>query len=205
MTIRVLLADDHVLFAQTLSGLLAEKYDIVEIVSDGKALQTAARKHQPDVIVTDITMPFMSGLESVRSLRKSSCTSKIIFLTMHVDAELARECFNSGGSAFVNKESAFEELIAAIEAVVANHQYLSPKVPGRARSREQGGSARRDLNRYGRVSSGGLSIDVRNGSKLDEFDRDHTFRRRNRRRKRIVGCLSESSACCQERQYHHSN
>jgi DNA-binding NarL/FixJ family response regulator len=128
MTTRVLLADDHLLFAQTMTALLAERYEVVDVVGDGRALQASARKHQPDVIVTDITMPFMSGLESVRALRKAACPSKVVFLTMHVDSELARECLNCGGSAFVNKESGFEELVEAIEAVMTNHQYLSPKI-----------------------------------------------------------------------------
>jgi DNA-binding NarL/FixJ family response regulator len=128
MTTRVLLADDHLLFAQTMTALLADRYDVVDVVGDGRALQASARKHQPDVIITDITMPFMSGLESVRALRKAACPSKVVFLTMHVDSELARECLNCGGSAFVNKESAFEELVEAIEAVMSNHQYLSPKI-----------------------------------------------------------------------------
>src|SRR5436190_1712427 len=106
MTIRVVLADDHVLFAQTLAEMLRPRYDIVDSVGDGRALLTAARKHKPDVVVVDVTMPLMSGLDSVRLLRKDPYTPKVVFLTMHSDGELARECFTSGGSAFVTKESA---------------------------------------------------------------------------------------------------
>src|SRR5262245_54724899 len=113
MRTRVLLADDHHLFAQALSSLLADRYEIVDVVADGKALQTSARQHKPDVIVTDITMPLMTGLDAVRSLCKDSCPPKIIFLTMHADAALARECFNSGGSAFVSKASTWDELTVA--------------------------------------------------------------------------------------------
>ena len=125
MTTRVLLADDHLLFAQAMAELLAGRYEVVGIVGDGKALQAAARTQKPDVIVTDVTMPHMSGLDSVRSLRKDPHVPRIVFLTMHADVELARECFNCGGSAFVTKESAFDELTIAIDAVVANQQYLS--------------------------------------------------------------------------------
>jgi DNA-binding NarL/FixJ family response regulator len=128
MTTRVLLADDHFLFAQAVARLLAQRYDVVDIVGDGRALQTSARTHKPDVIVADITMPQMSGLDSVRSLRKDSYLPKIVFLTMHADTDLARECFKCGGSAFVTKDSTFDELIVAIEAVMANRQYLSPNI-----------------------------------------------------------------------------
>jgi len=128
MTKRVLLADDHMLFAQALAQLLVPKYDVVDIVGDGRALLRSAREHKPDVIVTDVTMPLMSGLESVRLLCKDTYTPRIVFLTMHADAELARECFNCGGSAFVNKESGYDELTVAIDAVLENHLYLSPTI-----------------------------------------------------------------------------
>jgi DNA-binding NarL/FixJ family response regulator len=128
MTTRVLLADDHALFVQAMAQMLAQRYDVVDIVGDGKALQTSARTHKPDVIVADITMPLMSGLESLRSLRKDSYVPKVVFLTMHADTALARECFNSGGSAFVTKESSFEELIVAIDTVMSDQLYLSPNV-----------------------------------------------------------------------------
>jgi DNA-binding NarL/FixJ family response regulator len=128
MTIRVLLADDQALFVHAVAKLLAQRYEVVDVVEDGKALQTSARIHKPDVIVTDITMPLMSGLDSVRSLRNDSYVPKVVFLTMHVDTELARECFNCGGSAFVTKDFGFDELITAIETVMANQQYLSPNV-----------------------------------------------------------------------------
>src|SRR5215468_5844282 len=100
MTTRVLLADDHVLFAQALAQLLTQRYEVVDIVADGRALLDSVRNHKPDVAVVDVTMPLMSGLESVRSIRKDGYTPKIVFLTMHADAELARECFHCGGSAF---------------------------------------------------------------------------------------------------------
>lgn len=128
MKTRVLLADDHALFSQALGKLLAQRYDVVAIVEDGKALQTAARAHKPDVIVTDITMPHMSGLDAVRSLRRDPHIPKIVFLSMHADTELARECFICGGSAFVTKESGFDELVLAIDTVMANRQYVSPQI-----------------------------------------------------------------------------
>ena len=128
MATRVVLADDHVLFAQAVAQLLAQRYDVVDVVGDGRALQASARKHKPDVIVADITMPYMSGLDSVRSLLKDPHVPKVVFLTMHVDVELARECFNSGGAAFVTKDSNFDELVVAIDAVMANRRYVAPGV-----------------------------------------------------------------------------
>jgi len=125
---RILVADDHALFAEALTRVLNEKYQVVEVVRDGKALQVSARLNRPDIIITDITMPLMNGLDCVRSLRKDSYVPKIIFLTMHVDSELARECFNSGGSAFVTKESCYDEIVVAIEAVLANHTYVTPGI-----------------------------------------------------------------------------
>jgi NarL family two-component system response regulator LiaR len=128
MTTRVLLADDHILFAKALNQLLAQRYEVVDVVADGKALQAAARKYKPDVIVTDVTMPLMSGLESIRSLRKDSYLPKIVFLTMHSDTELARECFDCGGTAFLTKDCSYDELITAIETVMTNRLYLSPNI-----------------------------------------------------------------------------
>ena len=130
MRIRVLLADDHVLFAQALIHRLSQRYEVLDVAGDGKALLAAARKHRPDVIVADITMPLMSGLESIRALRKDAYMPKIVFLTMHADVNLARECFNCGGSAFVTKERSYDELILAIDAVMADSQYVSPNVAG---------------------------------------------------------------------------
>src|SRR5262245_14507045 len=83
MRTRVLLADDHQLFVQALMRILSDRCDVIDIVSDGKALQASARKHRPDVIVTDITMPLMTGLDAARSLTADDFTPKIIFLTMH--------------------------------------------------------------------------------------------------------------------------
>src|SRR5262245_60536901 len=124
MRTRVLLADDHHLFVQALTHLLGERYEVVDVVGDGRALHDSARKHKPEVTVTDITMPLMTGLDAVRALTKDGFTSKIVFLTMHSDTELARECFGCGGSAFVCKESTYDELTVAIDAVMANRQYL---------------------------------------------------------------------------------
>src|SRR5579871_147239 len=128
MPIRLILADDHILFAQALKRSLEPRYEVLEIVGDGRALQSSVRQHKPDVVISDITMPLMSGLDSARILRRELHPPKFIFLTMHCDAELARTCLNSGGSAFVLKESGYSELPAAIDAVMANHNYVSSRI-----------------------------------------------------------------------------
>src|SRR5262245_45160100 len=130
MRTRVLLADDHQLFVQALMRILSERCEVIDVVGDGKALQITARKHRPDVIVTDITMPLMTGLDAARSLSEDDFRPKIVFLTMHADVEVARECFNSGASAFVNKQSTYDELMVAIDAVMADRLYLSPNIAG---------------------------------------------------------------------------
>jgi DNA-binding NarL/FixJ family response regulator len=140
MTTRVLLADDHVLFAQALAQLLVQKYEVLEVVGDGKALLASVRQHKPDVIIVDITMPLMGGLDSVRLLRKDPYVPKIVFLTMHADSELARECLQCGASAFVTKESSYDELAVALDAVMANQTYLSPDL-SEGLSRPSEGSA----------------------------------------------------------------
>jgi DNA-binding NarL/FixJ family response regulator len=128
MATRVLLADDHVLFAQALKAMLQPKYEVVDIVGNGRDLQIAARAQKPDVIVADITMPLMNGLDGIRALRTERYMPKIVFLTMHSDARLVRECFNCGGSAFVVKDCGFEELTVAIEAVLEGRQYVSASI-----------------------------------------------------------------------------
>src|SRR5689334_5599568 len=128
MATRVLLADDHLLFVEALKELLQPKYDVVDTVGNGRALQISAQTNKPDVIVADITMPLMNGLNSIRLLRSERYMPKIVFLTMHADAGLVRECFNCGASAFVVKDSSFDELLVAIEAVLEGNQYVSASI-----------------------------------------------------------------------------
>jgi len=125
---RVLLADDHTMFSQGLQSLLEDDFDLVGAVADGEALVEAARRLNPDVIIVDISMPVMNGLDAVRQLQKDGATAKIIFLTMHADDRLLAEAFRCGGSGYVLKQSAGEELIAAIEKVLAGHKYVTPLI-----------------------------------------------------------------------------
>ena len=123
---KVLLADDHTVVAEGLATLLKNRFDLVGTVGNGSELIDAARKLRPDVIVADISMPVLSGLEALRRLKAARSDAKVIFLTMHADAQLATEAFRAGASGYVLKQSAGEELIAAIQEVLQGRTYLTP-------------------------------------------------------------------------------
>jgi DNA-binding NarL/FixJ family response regulator len=125
---KVLLADDHAIVAEGLATLLKDHFDLLETVGDGSALIDAARKLRPDVIVTNMAMPVLSGLEALRRLKATRNEAKVIFLTMHADAQLATEAFRAGASGYVLKQSAGEELIAAIQEVLKGRTYLTPLI-----------------------------------------------------------------------------
>src|SRR5258705_5271840 len=123
---KVLLADDHAMVVEGLATLLKARFGRVGTVGDGRALIDAARKLRPDVIIADIAMPVLSGLQALRRLKAAKNGAKVIFLTMHADAELATEAFRAGASGYVVKHSAGEELVTAIEEVVQDRMYLTP-------------------------------------------------------------------------------
>lgn len=127
---RVLLADDHAIVAQGLASLLQDEFNMVGTVGDGGALIDAARELRPDVIVTDMAMPGLSGLDALRRLRAEGVETKVIFLTMHADAQLAGEALRAGASGYVLKHSAGEELIRAIREVLQGRVYLTPRIAG---------------------------------------------------------------------------
>jgi DNA-binding NarL/FixJ family response regulator len=125
---KVLLADDHTIVAQGLESLLKDSFILVGTVRDGRALLEAAARLKPDVIVTDISMPLLNGLDAIRQLKSNGIEAKVVFLTMHADAQLAAEAFRVGASAFVLKQSAGEELIQAIHEVIQGRAYLTPLI-----------------------------------------------------------------------------
>jgi len=127
----VLLADDHVLVAEGLASLLRSEFSVVGTVADGPQLLEAARHSEPDVIVTDLAMPGMSGLEALRRLTAGAPapkTPKVIVLTMHANAELAAEALRAGASGFILKHEAGTELVAAIRSVLRGKTYLTPEL-----------------------------------------------------------------------------
>jgi DNA-binding NarL/FixJ family response regulator len=122
----ILLADDHAIVLEGLASLLRSEFSLVGTVADGARLIEAARQLRPDVIVTDVAMPGMSGLEALRRLKADAITAKVIFLTMHADAQLAAESLRAGAFGFVVKHAAGKELIAAIHTVLRGGRYLPP-------------------------------------------------------------------------------
>ena len=123
---RVLLADDHRLLREAFVKLLEPDCDVVGAVSDGRALLEAAPKLRPDVVVVDIAMPLLNGLDAARQLKRSMPSVKVIFLTVSEDPELAAEAFRAGGSAFLLKNSAASELLQAIADVMQGRSYVTP-------------------------------------------------------------------------------
>lgn len=121
----VLLADDHVAFTDGIVRILKDHFDIVGAVRDGNALLEAAGRHHPDVVVADISMPTLSGLEALRQLKTNGADTRVIFLTMHADAKLAAEAFRLGARGFVLKHSSGDEVVQAVQAVLDGHRYMS--------------------------------------------------------------------------------
>src|SRR5690349_16781071 len=122
---RVLLADDHAMVAQGLEALLKDTFDLVGVVHDGRSLLDAAAKLRPDVIVTDISMPMLNGLDAIRQIRSERADTKVVVLTMHSDTQLAVSAFRAGASGYVLKVSPGEELISAIEQVAQGRAYVT--------------------------------------------------------------------------------
>ena len=125
---RVLIADDHSMVIDGLRALLEPEYEVVGAVNDGRAVLPEVRRLQPDVVVIDISMPLLNGLDCARQLRDAGCTAKILILTMHPDATLAQEALAAGASGYVLKSSPGSELKAALGDVLRGRIYLSPAV-----------------------------------------------------------------------------
>ena len=125
---RVLLADDHLLVAEALKSLLAAEFDLVGMVEDGRALVEAALKLRPDIIVADISMPRLNGIDALLQLRQHGSLVPVVFLTMHRDVNFARRALDAGASGFVLKHSASAELVSAIRAALQGKTYLTPQL-----------------------------------------------------------------------------
>jgi DNA-binding NarL/FixJ family response regulator len=128
--IRVLLADDHVLVLEGLKRLLAADFDLVAMAENGRELLEVAGKLMPDVVLMDISMPILNGVEAARQLKKMQPDVKIIFLTMHAEQPYVQEAFRAGASGYLLKRSAASELVQAIREVVRGRTYLTPLIAG---------------------------------------------------------------------------
>ena len=123
----ILIADDHRLFAEGISSLLSSCYEVVGIATDGRELTELAGRYKPDLILTDLSMPLLSGLEAIRLLIEMGLRSKFVVLTMHLDVSLAVEVFRAGASAFILKTTGTVELKKALQVVYHGGCYLSPQ------------------------------------------------------------------------------
>jgi DNA-binding NarL/FixJ family response regulator len=125
---RVLMADDHSLILDGLRKLVEAECEVVGTVGDGRALVEAAQKLRPDLILLDLSMPLLNGIEAARQLTKLVPESKLIFLTMHVSPTYATQAFQAGASGYLLKRSAASELIQAINSVLRGQHYLTPLI-----------------------------------------------------------------------------
>jgi DNA-binding NarL/FixJ family response regulator len=122
---RLLLADDHTILLEGLKALLAPEFEVVATAGDGRAVLQAAEKHQPDLILLDISMPGLNGIDAARRLTQSNPDAKLIILTMHGDFSFVSAALDAGVSGYVLKQSAATELITALHDVAAGRRYLS--------------------------------------------------------------------------------
>jgi DNA-binding NarL/FixJ family response regulator len=125
---RLLLADDHTLLLQGICKLLEGDFEIAGSVENGRELLDAAVALQPDVVLLDISMPVLNGIDATRQLHTLVPSSKIVVLTMHADPEYVHEAFRAGASAYVLKQSAVSELVGAIRTVLRGDTYLTPLI-----------------------------------------------------------------------------
>lgn len=123
---RILIADDHALVAEGLKGLLAEHYEIVGISPNGRQLLADAAILKPDVIVLDIGMPELNGIDAAVQLVKILPSTKLVFVTQQVDIQYLRAAFRAGGTGYVAKQSATRELLIAIKKALSDEVYVTP-------------------------------------------------------------------------------
>src|SRR6516165_3697833 len=127
---RILVADDHQILAEGLRSLLEPEFEVVGVVADGRELVAAAKKHRPDLIVADVTMPALNGIDAALQLRDAGVPSKVIFLTMHNEVAYAHRALEAGAAGFVLKHSAAAELVTAVREALRGRTYVTPLIAG---------------------------------------------------------------------------
>src|SRR5215472_17715535 len=128
-----MLADDHTMLIEAFRKLLEPRFEVVGTVSDGRALLELAPVLQPDVLVLDISMPLMNGMEAGRKLQNMMPAIKLIYLTMNEDPEIALEAMRSGAAGYLLKKSAASELFQAIQAALRGRRYVTPAIAHKLR------------------------------------------------------------------------
>jgi DNA-binding NarL/FixJ family response regulator len=124
----ILLADDHHPLLNRVISLLKPQFEVIGSVSDGRALVREAQRLQPDVIVLDIAMPILTGIEAARELYDAGSKAKLVFLTVHQGNAFIRECFAKGGLGYVTKSRMMTDLIPAINEALSNRHFVSPAI-----------------------------------------------------------------------------
>ena len=127
---RVLLADDHRIVLEGLRSLLQSEFEIVGEVEDGRTLVTETERLRPELVVADISMPNLNGIDAARQIKKIDARIRIVFLTMHADVTYAAGAFEAGASGYVLKHSAPQELISAMRAAIQGKTYVTPMIAG---------------------------------------------------------------------------
>ncbi len=122
---RVLIADDHNLVAELCKSLLQTEFDVIGVVSDGRALVRAARELRPDVVVVDVAMPVLNGLDAGRQIKEMLPAVKLVYLTMNPDEEIAAEAFRRGASGYLLKTCAAAEMVQGVREVLRGKSYMS--------------------------------------------------------------------------------
>ncbi|MCK4837257.1 MAG: response regulator transcription factor, partial [Desulfobulbaceae bacterium] len=125
---RILLADDHKIITDSLKNILEPTYEVVGIVEDGHMLVREAARLLPDVIIVDISMPKLNGLEAVRQIKKEGIGSRVVFLTMHPDITYTTSALDAGALGYVLKHSAHSELLQAVEKVLLGKQFITKRI-----------------------------------------------------------------------------
>jgi DNA-binding NarL/FixJ family response regulator len=137
---RVLLADDHKIVLEGLRSLLQSEFDIVGEVEDGRTLVAEVERLRPELVVSDISMPNLNGIDAARRIKKIDERIRIVFLTMHADVTYASGAFEAGASGFVLKHSAPQELILAMHKAMKGQTYVTPMIAGDLIGALQGGA-----------------------------------------------------------------
>jgi DNA-binding NarL/FixJ family response regulator len=124
--VRILVADDHAGIREVVEGMLEADFEVVGTVDNGKALVEMALRLQPDIIITDISMPVLSGIEAAKQLKQLGSRAKLVFLTVHSDPDFVRACLKAGASSYVLKLRMESDLLPAVRGALGGSIFLSP-------------------------------------------------------------------------------
>jgi DNA-binding NarL/FixJ family response regulator len=130
MKARVLIAEDHVLVAQAFRNLLEPAFEVCGIAADGRALMAMAAELKPDIVLADVSMPLLNGLEAGKAIRDQQPSIKLVFLTMDQDPDLAAAAFRIGARGYLLKHSGTDELARCLASVASGERYLTPLIAG---------------------------------------------------------------------------